>query len=278
MNRAGVKLLIGGGLFVLFSFLGYQLYSNFPVYWIQLNSLQREAADNLSAQLINVQNNWHQHLFYFLGFAYLYGTLHALAPGHGKTAIVTTSLLYQLSPKQILVLVSTISYLQALTACLLFLLVTAITPSLPQNMSIMTQWLTKACALFILLLAIKHALNLFNNRSKKNVSKADRYSLYSTLLIGLRPCTSTLLTMFLATMFASAPLGYLAAFTMATGTITTISLFVFNANGIKRHWLKHFKQERLSKIGQVVIVFSMAVSGAFLFAISRFVGLPNFIR
>ncbi|MCR9311051.1 nickel/cobalt transporter [Vibrio alginolyticus] len=227
-------------------------------------------------------------LLYLLGFSFLYGLLHSVAPGHGKTAVTSMSLIHGYRRRQALVLVAIIAALQAASACILFVITAKIAEQFAFSLSDNVRLLTQGCAVFIILLALKEFASVVKRRLKQTPSPEDDDSADSNgniswkalLLIGFRPCTGAVLVLFLSNMLGSLMWGMIATFVMALGTAMTNSILVFNALTIQRQMKNHSVKPNanLSDTLNLVLAVTMVASGFILYNFASVAGLQNFVR
>ncbi|WP_438454517.1 nickel/cobalt transporter [Vibrio alginolyticus] len=227
-------------------------------------------------------------LLYLLGFSFLYGLLHSVAPGHGKTAVTSMSLIHGYRRRQALVLMAIIAALQAASACILFVITAKIAEQFAFSLSDNVRLLTQGCAVFIVLLALKEFASVVKRRIKQTRSQEDDDSAGSNdniswkalLLIGFRPCTGTVLVLFLSNMLGSLMWGMVATFVMALGTAMTNSILVFNALTIQRQMKNHSAKPNanLSNTLNLVLAVTMVASGFILYNFASVAGLQNFVR
>ncbi|EPO0026705.1 nickel/cobalt transporter [Vibrio alginolyticus] len=227
-------------------------------------------------------------LLYLLGFSFLYGLLHSVAPGHGKTAVTSMSLIHGYRRRQALVLMAIIAALQAASACILFVITAKIAEQFAFSLSDNVRLLTQGCAVFIILLALKEFASVVKRRIKQTPSQEDDDSAESNgniswkalLLIGFRPCTGAVLVLFLSNMLGSLMWGMVATFVMALGTAMTNSILVFNALTIQRQMKNHSAKPNanLSDTLNLVLAATMVASGLILYNFASVAGLQNFVR
>ncbi|EKY4193950.1 hypothetical protein VoSk93_18660 [Vibrio owensii] len=279
-------------LFAVFSMvlLATTLYiwNHFPAYWMQLIRLQRDTVNSLSEYLMLISQGQLLYGWYLLGFSFLYGLLHSVAPGHGKTAVTSMSLIHGYRRRQALVLVAIIAALQAASACILFVITAKIAEQFAFSLSDNVRLLTKGCAVFIILLALKEFASVVKRRLKQTPSQEDDDSADSNgniswkalLLIGFRPCTGAVLVLFLSNMLGSLMWGMVATFVMALGTAMTNSILVFNALTIQRQMKNHSikPNANLSDTLNLVLAVTMVASGFILYNFASVAGLQNFVR
>lgn len=279
-------------LFAVFSVMllaiTLHIWNHFPAYWMQLIRLQRDTVNSLSEYLMLISQGQLLYGWYLLGFSFLYGLLHSVAPGHGKTAVTSMSLIHGYRRRQALVLVAIIAALQAASACILFVITAKIAEQFAFSLSDNVRLLTQGCAVFIILLAVKEFTSVIKRRIKQTPSQEDDDSADSNgniswkalLLIGFRPCTGAVLVLFLSNMLGSLMWGMIATFVMALGTAMTNSILVFNALTIQRQMKNHSAKPNVnvSDTLNLVLAVTMVASGFILYNFASVAGLQNFVR
>lgn len=279
-------------LFAVFSVMllaiTLHIWNHFPAYWMQLIRLQRDTVNSLSEYLMLISQGQLLYGWYLLGFSFLYGLLHSVAPGHGKTAVTSMSLIHGYRRRQALVLVAIIAALQAASACILFVITAKIAEQFAFSLSDNVRLLTQGCAVFIILLALKEFASVVKRRIKQTPSQEDDDSADSNgniswkalLLIGFRPCTGAVLVLFLSNMLGSFMWGMVATFVMALGTAMTNSILVFNALTIQRQMKNHSVKPNVnfSDTLNLVLAVTMVASGFILYNFASVAGLQNFVR
>lgn len=279
-------------LFAVFSVMllaiTLHIWNHFPAYWMQLIRLQRDTVNSLSEYLMLISQGQLLYGWYLLGFSFLYGLLHSVAPGHGKTAVTSMSLIHGYRRRQALVLVAIIAALQAASACILFVITAKIAEQFAFSLSDNVRLLTQGCAVFIILLALKEFASVVKRRIKQTPSQEDddsedsngNISWKALLLIGFRPCTGAVLVLFLSNMLGSLMWGMIATFVMALGTAMTNSILVFNALTIQRQMKNHSVKPNanLSDTLNLVLAVIMVASGFILYNFASVAGLQNFVR
>ncbi|MEH0668482.1 nickel transporter [Vibrio owensii] len=288
----GNSLAFKRALFAVFSVvllaITLHIWNHFPAYWMQLIRLQRDTVNSLSEYLMLISQGQLLYGWYLLGFSFLYGLLHSVAPGHGKTAVTSMSLIHGYRRRQALVLVAIIAALQAASACILFVITAKIAEQFAFSLSDNVRLLTQGCAVFIILLALKEFASVVKRRINQTPSQEDDDSADSNgniswkalLLIGFRPCTGAVLVLFLSNMLGSLMWGMVATFVMALGTAMTNSILVFNALTIQRQMKNHSikPNTNLSDTLNLVLAVTMVASGFILYNFASVAGLQNFVR
>lgn len=273
---------------VVLSAITLHIWNHFPAYWMQLIRLQRDTVNSLSEYLMLISQGQLLYGWYLLGFSFLYGLLHSVAPGHGKTAVTSMSLIHGYRRRQALVLVAIIAALQAASACILFVITAKIAEQFAFSLSDNVRLLTQGCAVFIILLALKEFASVVKRRIKQTPSQEDddsedsngNISWKALLLIGFRPCTGAVLVLFLSNMLGSLMWGMIATFVMALGTAMTNSILVFNALTIQRQMKNHSVKPNVnvSDTLNLVLAVTMVASGFILYNFASVAGLQNFVR
>ncbi|EKO3797916.1 nickel transporter [Vibrio harveyi] len=286
-NSPVFKRALFAVLSVMLLAITLHIWNHFPAYWMQLIRLQRDTVNSLSEYLMLISQGQLLYGWYLLGFSFLYGLLHSVAPGHGKTAVTSMSLIHGYRRRQALVLVAIIAALQAASACILFVITAKIAEQFAFSLSDNVRLLTQGCAVFIILLALKEFALVVKRRIKQTPSQEDdsedsngNISWKALLLIGFRPCTGAVLVLFLSNMLGSLMWGIIATFVMALGTAMTNSILVFNALTIQRQMKNHSVKPNanVSDTLNLVLAVTMVASGFILYNFASVAGLQNFVR
>ena len=107
-----IKYLVG----IIAIALVYLLISNFNLIMYKIAIYQQVIVEKIS-ELIEKENN--KVVYTILFFTFLYGVVHSLGPGHGKTLVLTYSVKEKLNFPKLLLVSALIAYLQGLSAYLL---------------------------------------------------------------------------------------------------------------------------------------------------------------
>lgn len=258
IKKLGYKkvLLVGTALIA-----GYLLWVNFPQLWMQMSSAQRELVDHISTSLFYAgQGSW-GYIFGLLLATFLYGLIHSIAPGHGKTMIITMSLVNGYSKLRSLQLVSLVALLQATSACFLVFSATYFSDVLSLSLSNNVKLLTQACAVLIVLVGVKQVLTELSSKLGTRIEKGSWKPL---ILVGMRPCTGAILVLFFANTFHTQFLGVVSAYAMAVGTATTNSLLVYKAL-VTKTFMQHEEHKHLPKPVSLFLSGLLVLSGVVLF-------------
>ena len=107
-----IKYLVG----IIAIALVYLLISNFNLIMYKIAIYQQVIVEKIS-ELTEKENN--KVVYTILFFTFLYGVVHSLGPGHGKTLVLTYSVKEKLNFPKLLLVSALIAYLQGLSAYLL---------------------------------------------------------------------------------------------------------------------------------------------------------------
>ena len=107
-----VKYLVG----IIAIALVYLLISNFNLIMYKIAIYQQVIVEKISELTENGDN---KVIYTILFFTFLYGIVHSLGPGHGKTLVLTYSVKEKLNFPKLLLVSALIAYLQGLSAFLL---------------------------------------------------------------------------------------------------------------------------------------------------------------
>ena len=151
-------------------------------------------------------------VIYYIFFIFLYGMLHSLAPGHGKSYILNLSLKYSLL--KLLIISALIAYGQGLVS---YFVATFFIKSISQlqNIDLISK---NIYSITLILLASFNLINEFKNKHIEN----------SKFIFGLFfPCSGILSVLLLGNMLnKNIPFGYLIL-AMSSGIFLTLSIFSF---------------------------------------------------
>ena len=103
-----IKYLVG----IIAIALVYLLISNFNLIMYKIAIYQQVIVEKIS-ELTENSNN--KVIYTILFFTFLYGIVHSLGPGHGKTLVLTYSVKEKLNFPKLLLVSALIAYLQALS-------------------------------------------------------------------------------------------------------------------------------------------------------------------
>lgn len=262
------------GLVITLTVLSIILWHCFPTIGLQLLQLQRKMLDVLYEYSLLASQRAEDAALLLMGFSFIYGLIHSISPGHGKTAIISMSLLKGYRRYTAIALVVAIALLQAYSAITLFMLSHYLIEYFALSLVDTSRLLTQACALLIITLACKELFFLLLARFKPQ-NETEQHSQpitwHSLLLIGLRPCTGAIFVLLLASSLSILSYGIISIFFMAAGTAITNALLVFNALSLpqKLQQTKGTQYTGLKQSFAVLLCLVMILSGLILFNLAN---------
>ncbi|GEM78685.1 HoxN/HupN/NixA family nickel/cobalt transporter [Vibrio superstes] len=262
MSSRFLKWLIGATLIVL----AYFIWLYLPQIWLQISKIQKYLVDEISHNLFYAGQGQLIYIGAMLFSSFLYGLIHSVAPGHGKTMIISISLVNGYSIRTSLKLVLLVAVLQATSACILVFGATYISSLLSVSLADNVRWLTQMSAIIIILLSLKLLLGSFIGQQKHASASGSWQPL---LFVGLRPCTGAILVLFFANAFQFFTLGIVSTYAMALGTALTNSILVYKGLLAKRLTHEKGDQGPLSRITMTVLSLSLLLSGVVLFKLAE---------
>ena len=218
----------------------------------KISKIQRQQISSISREFRKSdQMNKTKVIFIFL----LYGIVHSIGPGHGKSIVSGILLSEDKKVAQIGIFSGIISYSQGLTA---FLMVKAFTllgkNLLPQNAFKTEEGLRLISAGMILIIGIYILYKkLFSTHTHHNNSKS---SITTAILLGLTPCFGTVnMLLFLGAMGLS-HLQFIGTLAISTGmfmTVSSIGIFTTSFKSIGGNLGRSFIKI-IEVIGPVIII------------------------
>ena len=251
------------GLIAVITLAGYQLWLAWPSLVLKSIEWQRIVNNQLADLLYDARENPLVSGGYLAGFSFLYGTLHALGPGHGKV-IVTTYLATQPAKARASLILTFVSALcQALVAIALVSTLLWGLSATAQNINKHAlNFMTMSSALIIALgvmicwrvvkpVFIRKKAHVHHHKPHDhnehdhhhhehdddcgcghqhvvspdvmNNASSVREYISVILSIGLRPCTGAIMVLFFANMVGLYWMGVVSALVMSLGTAMTTS-------------------------------------------------------
>jgi nickel/cobalt exporter len=201
----------------------------------QINRWQRTYNRQIAVLAKNVKNGASPRIFLsLLLVAFLYGTVHALGPGHGK-ALVFSYFLSRGSNqwKKGLLLGNLIAFLHAASATIIVLTVYfGIKNSLMNRFDTANQFIRRISSVMIIgvgLLLLVGQIKLFVKPCREESSasrrvRSDRSLLATAVAIGVAPCPGVVIVLLFTLNLGLLSTGLLMVFFMALGMAVTISL------------------------------------------------------
>lgn len=213
-------------------------------------------------------------LFIIIFITFIYGVIHALGPGHGKTLTFSYFLSNKVNIKKGIFVGCTIGFLHAFSALVLVLILYFIIKnSTLQNVESMSRVMKMISycliALIGLFLIVK---NVFNIKRKRVIEEKETGSLKSTksiipfsFAVGLIPCTGVTIVLLFSLSLGVLKIGIISTISMALGMATTISLIGIFTIFTKENVIKLLS--RKSKIGLVLQKGLSIVGGCLIFSL-----------
>lgn len=231
----------------------------------QISKIQRQQISSISREFRkDDQMNKTKVIFIFL----LYGIVHSIGPGHGKSIVSGILLSEDKKGAQIALFSGIISYSQGLTAFLMIKAFTLLGKNLlPQNAFKTEEGLRLISAGMILIIGVYILYKkLFSKHAHHKNSKS---SLTTAVLLGLTPCFGTVnMLLFLGAMGLS-HLQFIGALAISTGmfmTVASIGLFTTSFKSIGGNLGKHSIKilELLGPLIMIIYSFSIIKSNGVL--------------
>lgn len=233
--------------------------------------LQRSLNKQLSELTKGIKKKKSTKLFFLiLLITYIYGVVHALGPGHGKTLTFSYFLSEEANIKKGITVGFTIGFLHAASALILVLILYFIIKkaylhkieNLSSTIKIVSYSLIAGIGLFMLI------KNIYGIKKKKKIKNKESQALQKTksvipfsLAVGLIPCPGATIILLFSLSLGVLKIGIVSTFFMALGMATTIS-----SVGILTVYAKDKAKRILPKKNRLYSVFqkTISVSGALL--------------
>jgi len=196
--------------------------------------LQRSLNKRLAESTKKVKETKSTKLLFFMIFiTYIYGIIHALGPGHGKTLTFSYFLSEETNIKKGITVGCIIGFLHAFSAlALVLILYFTIKKAYLHDIESMNRVIKiisySLISIIGLLLLIK---GLYNLKKDRNFEKKEIENLQSTksiipfsIAVGLIPCTGTTIVLLFSLSLGVLKIGIISTIFMALGMATTISM------------------------------------------------------
>jgi ABC-type nickel/cobalt efflux system permease component RcnA len=211
--------------------------------------------------------------FWLILFAFLYGVIHALGPGHGKFIALSYFMSEDVEIKKGIIVGSSIAFLHAgsgfAAVMILYKILNSSYLKTIDNVSRQIQLISYGLiALVGLVLIIK---NIFFNKKNQNIQNISNKSMLSIILaIGLVPCPGAVILTLFSISINSIHLGALMVLAMAAGMALTISLIGIVTILLKKGTLGIFASQselqwKLTKAIQIFGSSAIVLIGTLLF-------------
>jgi len=207
---------------------------------LQLNLLEKSIAELKSLfKSIKEENNPYSYMI-LLFFAYVYGVIHALGPGHGKTLVGSYFFSNECSYSKALYISLAIGVVHTFSAFLLTLLVYFVVDTfLAQFIDESLFYTTKISAIMIILIALYLLYKKYKAYTQTcacNSCKIDTNSTDLALIIsaGIIPCPGTVSVFIFAMAMNLYYLGFFAALAMSLGMSSIIFISALVSSLIRK--------------------------------------------
>jgi len=211
-----------------------------------IGPLQQKLRANLSKLAKELKNSKSPGKFALIFFfSFLYGTLHALGPGHGK--VIAFSYFASSSDtrfKSGIIVGTAIAFMQALSAILLvtgmyFILNESKFISIEATREVITQISFGMILLVGIYLLVDFLRTTFKNTAAENAENINKNKRGATILsVGIVPCAGTIIILLFTLSLGILPLGIIMSFFIALGMSLTISLAGITAISTKKGLFK----------------------------------------
>ena len=203
---------------------------------------------------------------------FIYGMVHALGPGHGKTVTFSYFLSERAEVKKGIVVGTLIGFLHAGSALILVLVLYFIIQQsflrpledLSRIIKLISYSLITLIGLFLLLKAV---INLIKRRKREGKSIYNSFETTKSIIpfaiaVGIIPCTGAVIVLLFSISMGILGIGIVSTFCMALGMSTTISLVgvstILAKKGVTRFLINRTKassilQTALSIIGALLL-------------------------
>ncbi len=204
-----------------------------------INNLQRELNKLLSTFSRKITQEHDLGLFFLLlGLTLVYGLVHAIGPGHGKTIVVSYTLSNPMEVKQGIWLGIFISVIHTLSAVLLVSLLYFFLESTYSHyaqepkriISLVSYGLIAAMGMFLLIMTIVRDVlrkkKIGDNPKHESLSKDHKIKnlIIPAFIVGLVPCEGAILILVFSISISAYWLGILLTAAMSIGMALTISM------------------------------------------------------
>ena len=192
-----IKYLVG----IIAIALVYLLISNFNLIMYKIAIYQQVIVEKIS-ELIEKENN--KVVYTILFFTFLYGVVHSLGPGHGKTLVLTYSVKEKLNFPKLLLVSALIAYLQGLSAYLLVKFIINLSDKASMLLFYDLDNRTRMIAsILIILIGLYNIYSILRNKSCEHCHETKVKNILGfSIVLGLCPCPGVMTVLiFLVILF-----------------------------------------------------------------------------
>ena len=252
-----VKYLVG----IIAIALVYLLISNFNLIMYKIAIYQQVIVEKISELTENGDN---KVIYTILFFTFLYGIVHSLGPGHGKTLVLTYSVKEKLNFPKLLLVSALIAYLQGLSAFLLVKFIINLSDKASMLLFYDLDNRTRLIAsILIILIGLYNIYSILRNKSCEHCHETKVKNILGfSIVLGLCPCPGVMTVLLFLESFGLSENLFLFTLSMSTGIFLVILFFGILANTFK-NTLVEDENLRLHKILALVGAILMILFGIF---------------
>lgn len=239
----------------------------------QISTLQRQLTKEITklAKEIKEQRSL-KPIILILMLTFIFGMVHALGPGHGKTITFSYFIAERASIRKGILVGSLIGFLHALSALALVLVLYFIVRQVfisqvedfGRIIKLISYSFITAIGIFLLIKAIVGIVKKKESQSEEQRITNVRSIIPFAIAVGLTPCTGAVIILLFSISMGILSLGIISTFCMALGMATTISIVGIIAILAKNSLTRIFKAS--TKIS-MILQFVLSITGAVLIAL-----------
>ena len=247
----------------------YVIASNFGLIFYKISIYQEEIISWIN-DMINKNDS--RLIYTILGLTFLYGIIHSVGPGHGKTLIMTYSLKEKLNFSKLFLIAVMIAYLQGLSAYILVKFIINLSERASMELFYDLDNRTRLIAsIFVILIGIYNIFTLLKDRccAHHHETKVKNILAFS-LILGLCPCPGVMTVLLFLESFGLNSNLFLFTLSISTGIFLVILFFGVLANSFKNTLVEkenHKLHNILAMLGVILmilfVVFQILILGEF---------------
>ena len=250
-----------------------------PVRTPQPSTTITESQRFLHQRLGDYIKNWEEHSTYkdfalILFFAFLYGVIHAIGPGHRKTVIFSFYLTRQSNALEPLLVAIVLAFSHGGVALILALIFKGMAGAMSVNTNDAAIYLEGFSFVLLILLSFFSILHVIIEHIIKHKKEANEYKkarLGAILLSGMYPCPAALLVLILTFALNIIWTGIIAVLAMSFGMCVPITVAGYLAWGGRKGLFYKLKNKKLA--GHVGTALEL-LGYVFLFSFSLYTAMP----
>jgi len=223
--------------------------------------------------------SWEEHSTYkdfalILFFAFLYGIIHAIGPGHRKSVIFSFYLTRQSNALEPLLVAIVLAFSHGGVALILALIFKGMAGAMSVNTNDASIYLEGFSFVLLILLSFFSILHVIIDhiiKRKKKVKEYKKMRLCAILLSGIYPCPAALLVLILTFALNIIWTGIIAVFAMSFGMCLPITISGYIAWAGRKGLFYRLKNKRIA--GHIGTALEL-LGYLFLFSFSLYVAMP----